>query len=61
MASTNFCFICTKKQVNGIKINDRIICSNCEDRLVKTLPIDPQYDDYLHRIKTLLFDEINYN
>lgn len=55
MGSTSTCFICADQEIDGIKIKQRSICSDCEEKLIEIFPSDSEYDKYLNKIKSLLF------
>ncbi|SJZ76028.1 sigma factor G inhibitor Gin [Selenihalanaerobacter shriftii] len=55
MKNNDQCFICTEIK-DGIKINGKLICLDCEEELVNILPTNPEYDKALNDIKDILFE-----
>ena len=50
------CFICGAKDCDGIILNGEKICKACEEKIVNTTIINPDYDMYKDQIKTILFN-----
>lgn len=49
------CIICGKPLADGIIINNRVICSICEKRLVNLQPGNDFYEHYKECIKKVIF------
>lgn len=46
----NICAICSKPLKNGIIINGKVICNNCEQRIIRTQMNTDFYDYYKSKI-----------
>lgn len=55
MKEVTCCLICDAQGVDGIRINDKLICLSCEETLVRILAQDLEYDNYLNKVRALLF------
>lgn len=51
------CFICGVNDCDGIILNGEKICKACEQKIVSTNIINPDYDIYKNQIKVILFNE----
>lgn len=49
------CFVCSKSEENGIILNGEKICSKCENEIIDLSVINPKYNYYKDKIKTILF------
>lgn len=52
------CFICGVSDYDGIILNGERICKACEEKIVDTTIIDPNYNIYKDKIKIVLFNDI---
>lgn len=49
------CFLCGVTYYDGIIINGENICRTCEEKIVNTTILNPDYDDYKDGVKAVLF------
>ena len=49
------CFICGEIHYDGIILNGEIICKACEEKIVNTVIINPDYEIYKDQLKKILF------
>lgn len=50
------CFICGICESNGIMLNEKHICENCEKDIIDSDIKEQSYNYYLKIIKRILFD-----
>lgn len=56
MEDTNkSCFLCGASDCDGIILNGEKICKECEEKIVNTTILDPNYDDYKDKLRIILF------
>ncbi len=49
------CTICNQQNNIGIVLKEHYICRSCEKEMVKTPPSVGKYEDYMEKIKKMLF------
>lgn len=49
------CFLCGVADCDGIILNGEKICKECEEKIVNTTILDPNYDDYKDKLRIILF------
>lgn len=49
------CFLCGETNCDGIIINGENICKACEEKIVGTTILDPDYEYYKDEMKAILF------
>lgn len=49
------CDICKQEVTGGIIINDKCICRQCEELIISTSPLTPEYETIKEQVKEILF------
>ncbi|WP_164462063.1 sigma factor G inhibitor Gin [Bacillus sp. FJAT-42376] len=47
------CIVCDECKPDGIHLYTSFICTECEKEMVATDPIDPRYDYYVKKLKSV--------
>ncbi|HOB92311.1 MAG: sigma factor G inhibitor Gin [Bacillota bacterium] len=50
---TSSCLVCKRSAVDGIYVGWKLICQDCESRIVNTKSTDPDYGELLQAVKSL--------
>ncbi|MCJ8224843.1 sigma factor G inhibitor Gin [Bacillus paralicheniformis] len=47
------CIICEENKTEGIHLYTKFLCSDCEKKIISTSTLDPEYSDYVKKLKSL--------
>ncbi|MDA7028408.1 sigma factor G inhibitor Gin [Bacillus sp. CLL-7-23] len=45
------CIVCEEKKMKGIHLYTKFICEECEKKIISTSTTDPQYSEYVKKLK----------